>query len=72
MRALMEANEKYRGVTLMRADWDMVAEDVIVKQYAVPRRSTLIMFRKGKEVGRVIARTDEVSIGALFEAAVAD
>ncbi|MGK0172828.1 MAG: hypothetical protein ACI9W2_004569, partial [Gammaproteobacteria bacterium] len=36
----------------------------------VPRRSTLVMFKGGKEVGRVVAQTSTSAIEALFKAAI--
>ena len=54
----------------MRVDWDTYRNADIVKDLAVPRRSTLVMFNGGKEVGRVVAQTGGDAIEALFKAAL--
>ena len=69
MSALLE-KPAYQAVTVMRVDWDRYRDDDIVKELDVPRRSTLVMFSSGREVGRVVARTDTESIEALFKAAL--
>ena len=70
MRALLDSKPQYRAVTIMRVDWDTWRNADIVKTLAIPRRSTLVMFRGGKEVGRVVAETDSNAIEALFKAAL--
>lgn len=70
MRALQEANPAYRKVKIIRVDWDRFGRDAIVRELRIPRRSTLVMFSKGKEVGRVVAETSASAIEALFRAAL--
>ena len=70
MRALLDSNPGYRNVSVMRVDWDTFSDDAIVRELGVPRRSTLIMFRGGKEIGRVVAQTSAQDIEPLFQAAV--
>lgn len=70
MRALLDGNPAYRAVTVMRVDWDTHRDSELVRELRVPRRSTLVMFSRGGEVGRVVAQVDAQSIGALFEAAL--
>lgn len=70
MRALLDSNPEYRAVTVMRVDWDTFRNDAIVRELGVPRRSTLIMFRGGEEIGRVVAQTSARDIEPLFQAAV--
>ncbi len=69
MSALLDSNEKYRDVTVFEVDWDSYGRSSFAKDLKVARRSTLIMFRDGKEVGRVVSRTDRNSIGGLFDKA---
>lgn len=66
MRALLDSNEKYREVTVFLVDWDKHRRSAVTKDLNVSRRSTLVMFRGGKEIGRVVARVDRDSIGSLF------
>jgi len=68
VRALIEKNPTYRVVTLMRVDWETHQDSDLVRDLRIPRRSTLVMFDKGEEVGRVVAQTSESAIEALFKA----
>ena len=68
MRALLDSKSEYRKVTIMRVDWDTYRDAEIVKSLAIPRRSTLVMFNNGVEVGRVVAQTSTAAIEALFKA----
>ncbi len=71
MSALIDGNEAYKAVTVMRVDWDLYREDQITKDLGVRRRSTLVMFKDGAEIDRVIAQTDSSVIQELFEKAIA-
>lgn len=70
MSALQKSNPAYLKVKIIRVDWDKFAQDAIVRELKVPSRSTLVMFSKGKEVGRVVAQTSSGAIEALFRAAL--
>lgn len=70
MSALQKSNPAYRKVKIVRVDWDKFSNDAIVRELKVRDRSTLIMFSKGKEVGRVYAQTSTSAIEALFRAAL--
>ena len=70
MGALIEGNPEYRAVTVMRVDWDTHRDSDVVRELAVRRRSTLVMFSGGREVGRVVAQMGRGAIEALFEAAL--
>jgi len=69
--ALIDANEKYQVVTVFRVDWDTYRNDQITKDLKIRRRSTLVMFKDGKEIDRVIAQTSAKAIEPLFEKAIA-
>jgi thioredoxin 1 len=68
VRALIEKNPAYKAVTWMRVDWDTYRNSDLVREFRIPRRSTLVMFNKGIEVRRVVAQTSESAIEALFKA----
>jgi len=68
--ALLDSNPAYRSVTIMRVDWDTHRGGDLVRDLKIPRRSTLVMFKGGGEVGRVIAQTSRQPIEALFKAAL--
>ena len=70
MRALLDSKSEYQKVTIMRVDWDTHRDGDLVKELKIPRRSTLVMFNEGKEVGRVVAQTSTSAIEALFKAAM--
>ena len=70
MRALINGNSAYQVVTVMRVDWDRWRDSALVDKLDVRRRSTLVMFRDGQEVGRVVAETSPGPIEALFKAAI--
>jgi len=68
VRALIDSNPEYRAVSVIRVDWNQYSRDQIVSLLKIPRRSTLVMFNKGEEVGRVVAQTNRDAIEALFKA----
>ncbi len=68
--ALMDANEAYATVKVINVDWDQYANSDFAKELRIPRRSTLVMFKGGEEVGRVVAQTGQGPIEELFKAAV--
>ena len=55
----------------MRVDWDLYRGDQITKDLGVRRQSTLVMFKDGAEVDRLIAHTSRDAIAQLFDKAVA-
>ena len=54
-------------MTVLEMDWDKYRGSRIGKQLKIPRRSTLVMYSKGKEVGRIIAGTSPDSIKNLID-----
>lgn len=70
MSALQKSHPAYRKVKIIRVDWDLYAKDDIVRELKIPSRSTLVMFSKGREVGRVVAQTSQSAIEVLFRAAL--
>ena len=56
---------KYRAVVQLRVDYD--TQQDIMKRFGASDRSTLIMFKGQKEVGRVSFVTDEKEIRALID-----
>ena len=70
MSALLDSNPEYKDITVIRVTWDSFRDAPVTKELGVRTRSTLVMFSQGKEVGRVVSRTDKSSIEALFKAAI--
>ena len=67
IRAIKGEDKAYAKITVMKVDWDKYKGSAIRKSLGIPRRSTLVMFRGGKEVGRVVAQTSKSSIKRLMK-----
>ncbi len=69
INALRGANPAYdAAITFYRVDWDSYGNGEFSTALNVPRRSTLVLFRDGAEVGRIVAGTAEADIRALLDA----
>lgn len=67
--ALRDANPAYdEAITFYRVDWDDYGGSEFSTSLNVPRRSTLVLFRDGVEVTRIVAGTRERDIRALLDA----
>jgi len=64
---LRAANKNYEKISFMRVDWDTNKTKPISRGLKIPRRSTLVMFKGGKEVGRVVAGTSKTALKALLD-----
>jgi len=69
INALRAQGEPYKSMKLLAVDWDENRTSPLIGKYNVPRRSTLIMFKDGKEVGRIVAGTGTAEIQALIDKA---
>lgn len=56
------------AITFYRVDWDDYGRGEFSTSLNVPRRSTLVLFRDGVEVTRIVAGTRERDIRALLDA----
>lgn len=68
MSALRKDNPQYAAVKIIKVDWDQHSGAAIFKELNIPRRSTLVMFKGGVELGRVLSRTTAADIEPLFSA----
>jgi thioredoxin 1 len=66
--ALIEQNPTYAKVKIIRVDWDQHAGSPVTRELKVPRRSTLVAFKDGKEQHRVVSGTSSSQLNALFTA----
>jgi thiol:disulfide interchange protein len=72
INALIKENPAYKtAITFMNVDWDTWGESAIVKEMKIPRRSTLVVLKGSKELGRLVADTSEANIRALMDTALA-
>jgi len=68
--ALIDSNDEYRQVKLIKVDWDKHRRSPISSELGVRRQSTMVMFKDGAEVDRIIAQTGKNAIESLFQAVV--
>lgn len=72
IKRLKSANPSYeKAITFIDVDWDDHGKSEIVKNLNIPRRSTLVVLKGNKELGRIVAGTGEAEIKALMDTALA-
>lgn len=65
---LRAANPKYdQNLTFIRVDWDKFSGAEVTTSRKVPRRSTLLVLKGDKELGRIVAGTNTQEIQALLD-----
>ncbi len=70
--ALMDENPDYAAnVTFIKVDWDTYKNAAITVMNNIPRRSTLIVLKGDKELGRIVAGTAKTQIQGLMDTALA-
>ena len=62
-------NEK---ITFILIDWDINKDKRVTTSRRIPRRSTMVLIKGSREVGRLIGKTDEGSIKAFLNKALAN
>ncbi len=67
INALRAQGAPYSNLTIMEVDWDKERGGAFTTEMNIPRRSTLIMFNGGKEVGRIVAGTGSKDIQSLID-----
>ncbi len=71
INALKATNPAYgKQITFINVDWDKWGNSDIVKTMKIPRRSTLVVLKGDKELGRIVAGTAEADIKALMDTAL--
>ncbi|MEM9318037.1 MAG: thioredoxin family protein [Pseudomonadota bacterium] len=72
MDELRQANPAYdTAITFVKVDWDSYGRGDLASRLAVPRRSTLVLLRGERELGRLVADTRRNAIAGLLDRAVA-
>ena len=72
IRKLKKANPDYEAnITFIKVDWDLHSNSQLAKQLNIPRRSTLVVLKGNKELGRIVAGTSKKDIQALMDTALA-
>ena len=71
IEALKAENAAYTAnVTFIDVDWDTWKGDMIVAEMNIPRRSTLVVLKGDRELGRIVAGTGRDEIKALMDTAL--
>jgi len=66
--ALRAANPAYdQSMVFVRVDWDAYSGHEVTTSRRIPRRSTLLVLKGDKELGRIVAGTGEGQIKALLD-----
>lgn len=65
---LTEAEPAYsKNILFVRVDWDDYKNQPVTTDRAIPRRSTLVLLRGNRELGRIVAGTNQAEIKALLD-----
>lgn len=68
IEALRAENPAYdQAMVFVKIDWDIYAGSAIAAKYSIPRRSTLLVLKGDKELGRNVAGTSKAAIKALMD-----
>jgi hypothetical protein len=71
LHRLRESLPKYnKAVTFVLVDWDTFKNDEVTTSRKIPRRSTFVLIKAGKEIDRLVAETDEARIKAMLDLAL--
>jgi len=71
INALKAENPDYTAnVSFVSVDWDVHSNSNLAKSLNIPRRSTLVVLRGNKELGRIVAGTRKAEIKALMDTAL--
>ena len=71
INALREENADYdANITFIKVDWDDHGNGKLSNALKIPRRSTLVVLKGNKELGRIVAGTARKQIKALMDTAL--
>lgn len=71
INALKAENPNYeKAITFIDVDWDQYGKSALAKSLRIPRRSTLVVLKGDKELGRIVAGTSTKDIKALMDTAL--
>ena len=69
---LLQQNPAYEAnIRFVVVDWDVWSRHAIATNLRIPRRSTLVMLRGNRELGRVVAETKVSAIKELLDLGLA-
>lgn len=71
INALLDENPDYgANVTFIKVDWDNFGDGALSNALKIPRRSTLVVLKGDKELGRIVAGTARKDIKKLMDTAL--
>ena len=71
LQRLRESLPQYnKAITFVLVDWDTFKNDEVTTSRQVPRRSSFVLIKGGKEIDRLIAETGEERIKAMLDLAL--
>ena len=56
-----------KSITFILIDWDTFSTHAVTTSRSIPRRSTMVLIKGGKEIDRLVAQTSEEKIKALLD-----
>jgi thiol-disulfide isomerase/thioredoxin len=69
--ALRAENPAYgKAITFVTVDWDTYQDDQLTRDLNIPRRSTLVVLKGDRELGRIVAGTAKGDIKAMMDLAL--
>jgi hypothetical protein len=71
LQRLRESLPNYnKAITFVVVDWDTFKNDEVTTSRQIPRRSSFVLIKGGKEIDRLIAETGEERIKAMLDLAL--
>lgn len=71
LKKLRASNSKYnKAITFILVDWDTFRDKPVTTDRKIPRRSTFVLIKGGKEIQRLVAATSEGQIKAMLDLAL--
>ena len=71
LKELRASSPKYnKAIRFILIDWDTYKSHEVTTSLKIPRRSTFVLIKGGKEVGRLVSATSKSVIKALLDKAL--
>lgn len=72
IEALRKENPAYdAAMSFVKVNWDVYYASALAMDHDIPRRSTLLLLKGNKELGRIVAQTGRNKIKALLDKGLA-
>ena len=68
LKKLRASHPEYdKSITFILIDWDTFSSHTITSSMKVPRRSTIVVIKDGREIGRLVGQISERKIKVLLD-----